>query len=559
MRPEGLVQGIHIRQCDTLMNGQQFTNPFRYIPHPLVREAACEVIRRIEASPELAEAFAEGKMLGVLVCEAPACHSGQKSGTTFLAAFSGNVGGQSRIDGFVPPIFDLLDPAGHFKIKEAEITVLNRQIHEMEHSPSIEALKKELIDAQNNMHAETERMRAAMAAGKKERDKARRTTTDGSLLAELTRQSQYEKAEFRRLKARWEDKTGMIRNRLEMALSDIDSLKKLRAEKSDSLQKWIFGEYIVQNAIGERRSIWDIFAGKGLIPPGGTGECAAPKLLNHAYKHGLKPIAMGEFWYGRSPETAVRTHGRFYPSCTSKCGPLLEFMTKGLTLTGPPSVSRLEEDIIYEDSCMIAVDKPSGVPSVPGLDGQTSIQERLSLKHGECIAVHRLDMDTSGVLLFAKTRDAAVILQRQFEERSVRKTYMARLAPASEGKQFKNGDKGMISLPLCPDHDERPRQKADRIQGKEAVTEYEVVSTNEDGTTDMIFHPVTGRTHQLRVHAAHHLGLGRPILGDLLYGGFAPATSASPYPDPERLHLHACSITFNHPISGEQLTLTSRK
>ena len=129
---------------------------------------------------------------------------------------------------------------------------------------------------------------------------------------------------------------------------EIDTLRKCRAEMSDGLQKWIFRQYVVHNAAGEERSIYDIFDMEYLIPPGGTGECAAPKLLEYAYRHGLKPVAMGEFWYGTSPETAVRTHGHFYPSCTSKCGPLLGYMLQGMELM------KLEEihgtpSVIYED------------------------------------------------------------------------------------------------------------------------------------------------------------------------------------------------------------------
>lgn len=555
MRAPGLVQGIHLIQYHALMDGKPFTNPFRYVPHPLVREAAREVIGRIEASPELAEAFSEGKMLGVLICESGSADC--DSEPVFLAAFSGNVRGRNHIEGFVPPIFDLLDPDGHFKIKEAEISAINTKIRELERSGEYEALKQRLYAAQRAMKEETEAMRTAMAAGKKERDEIRRNTADASRLADLIKASQHEKAEFRRLKAAWEEKIGRIRRDLEKMTAEADSLRKLRAEKSDILQKWIFGQYVVSDAAGARKSIWDIFAEKGMTPPGGTGECAAPKLLNHAYKHGLKPVAMGEFWYGKSPDTAVRTHGHFYPSCTSKCGPLLSFMMQGLNLAGTQDNKTHDIDVIYDDDHLIVADKPSGIPSVPGLDGQTSVQEWLSERYGRCISVHRLDMDTSGVLVFAKSDEAAIALQRQFEEHSVSKTYIARLAPAPEGRPLNAGEKGMIELPLCPDYDERPRQKADKIQGKSALTEYEVTASNDDGTTDIILHPVTGRTHQLRVHCAHILGLGRPILGDLLYGGFAPASASSPFPDPTRLHLHAQSISFKHPVTGRLITITS--
>ena len=253
---------------------------------------------------------------------------------------------------------------------------------------------------------------------------------------------------------------------------------------------------------------------------------------------------MGEFWYGRSPETAVRTHGHFYPSCTSKCGPLLGFMLKGLNIHKEGLQKGISPVIIHEDESLIVVEKPAGMPSVPGLDGRPSLQEWLGERHGEIHAVHRLDMDTSGVMLFAKTQAAATDLRRQFEEHSVRKTYLARLSACI--KQLSKGDKGAIYLPLSPDYDERPRQKVDPKQGKPAITEYEVADINEDGTIDIVFNPITGRTHQLRVHSAHTLGLGCPIVGDMLYGGDIST----------RLHLHAYKIKFRHPSDGKSVCYT---
>jgi tRNA pseudouridine32 synthase/23S rRNA pseudouridine746 synthase len=204
--------------------------------------------------------------------------------------------------------------------------------------------------------------------------------------------------------------------------------------------------------------------------------------------------------------------------------------------------------IIYEDDAVIAVSKPSGMPSVPGLDGKQSALEWLK---GDLHVVHRLDMDTSGVILFAKTEEAAVNLRKQFEQHSIRKTYIARLCPASMSSydhSLNEGCSGRISFPLGPDYDERPRQKADFKQGKEAITDYKVLSERNDGTTDIEFSPITGRTHQLRVHSAHHLGLCRPIVGDLLYGGYYGSA---------RLHLHAQKIEFVHPLSGQTIIIES--
>lgn len=480
-------------------------------------------------------------MLGILVV------TDKEGGSGYLAAFSGNVGGQSMIDGFVPPIFDLLDPDGHFKKKEAEITDINHRIASAESSTQLQILKMELRDSERKKDEEISLLKARMAISKHERDEIRSEVSDPQRLAELIRESQFEKAELKRLRTGWDERIRLIREKIRFMEDDILQMKQKRASMSDELQKWIFCNYIVHNALGEEKSIWEIFSDCGLIPPGGTGECAAPKLLEHAYRNNLRPVAMGEFWYGLSPATAVRTHGHFYPSCTSKCGPLLAFMMKGLDTEESVSSTEVIE-IIYEDDALIAVDKPSGTPSVPGLDGRTSIFELLKDRYADLHAVHRLDMDTSGIILFAKTSEAATDLQRQFENHTIRKTYKARLSASEKGTMLDTGDKGRIELPLSPDYDERPRQKADISQGKTAVTEYEVMSANEDGTTDICFFPLTGRTHQLRVHSAHILGLGRPIVGDMLYGG-APA---------RRLHLHAYSITFRHPYSGQIMTLESQ-
>ena len=507
-----------------------------------------ERIRTGKLPQEVCKGFQEGKMLGVLVCE------DEDSGNSplYIAGFSGSVGNHSIIEGFVPPIYDLLDPTGYFKKKEAEITALNKEISELRSSSSFLSLKDELTKAQKKQDQEILVMREKMATSKADRDRRR---SEGCNPEILIKESQFEKAELKRLKTLWNNRISELTESIASTISTIDSLKARRAEMSDRLQEWIFRQYRVHNALGEESSVYEIFVSQGLVPPGGTGDCAAPKLLEYAYRNNLKPLAMGEFWYGTSPDTAVRTQGHFYPSCTSKCGPLLGYMLKGLELESyhPDLVAPA---IIHEDEWIIAVSKPSGMPSVPGLDGRQSVQEWLSQQkassQAEIHAVHRLDMDTSGLLLFAKDSGTAVELRRQFETHTIKKKYIARLCAEEGSPDLQTGDTGMIDLSLSPDYDERPRQKADIRQGKEAVTEYEVLSTNGDGTVDIVFYPTTGRTHQLRVHSAHHLGLGRPILGDLLYGGHDKDSSA------KRLHLHALSITFTHPGNGLETTLESK-
>lgn len=521
---------------------ERFTDPFRYSPHPLVLTAAGLLIRRIEASAQLSEMLAEGKMLGVLTV------SDKDGQIGYLAAFSGNVHGHSHLEGFVPPIFDLLDPSGHFKAQEAEITAINKAIADADDGQRLKALRLELAQDERGRDEEIGLLKARMAISKRERDEIRCELSDPSSLAALIRESQFEKAELRRLKLGWEERISLIRNEISQIEEEIREMKKRRAKMSDELQRWIFSRYIVHNALGEERSIGEIFAEEGLVPPGGTGECAAPKLLEYAFRNGLKPLAMGEFWYGCSPDSAVRTQGRFYPSCTSKCGPLLGFMLKGLSLEDDPYPLSGKPEIIFEDPWLTIVSKPAGMPSVPGLDGRLSLLEWLSSEAGNQIfPVHRLDMDTSGIMVFAKDADTSTMLQRQFEQHSVSKTYQARLSAAPEGRILQKGDKGDICLPLNADYDERPRQKADSMQGKHSLTAYEVTAVRQDGCIDLLFQPHTGRTHQLRVHSSHILGLGHPILGDLLYGGSCAS----------RLHLHAASLSFYHPSTGARLTFTT--
>ena len=514
-----------------------FTDPFRYSPHPLALTAGDLLMRRIKSSPELSEIFAEGKMLGVL---AVAYGEGLKE-TGYLAAFSGNAGGRSMIEGFVPPIFDLLAPEGHFKIKEAEISALNEEIASAKNSIELACLHERLEAARQDMNAEISSQKARMAILKAERDMIRSEALEDTRSSELTRQSQHEKAELRRMKARWEELLGDLKVQIGKHESRINDMKRRRKDMSDALQEWIFRQYVVNNSIGELRSILDIFADSGLVPPGGTGECAAPKLLDYAFRHGLKPLAMGEFWFGESPSTAVRTEGHFYPSCTSKCGPLLGYMLQGMEIIKMVEVFG-DPSVLYEDEDIIAVSKPSGMPSVPGLNCGLSMLEWLAAETGRSTveSVHRLDMDTSGIMIFAKNPSAGSHIRKQFEEHSVRKTYKALLSKTGT-RLVSAGESGTICIPLSPDYDERPRQKADLKQGKEAITEYHIDEVREDGIL-VTFKPLTGRTHQLRVHSAHHLGLGHPISGDMLYGGA----------NDRRLRLHAEEITITHPSTGEE-------
>lgn len=346
----------------------------------------------------------------------------------------------------------------------------------------------------------------------------------------------------------WSAPDGYFRRR-EAEISSVvqsgGSLQEKCGRMSAELQDWLFGQYRVLDARGEEMTVKDIFAAKGLVPPGGTGDCAAPKMLQEAYRKGLKPLSMGEFWYGRSPEKEVREQGRFYPSCTGKCGPLLTFMMQGLDVEPNPLDREYdgprEPVIIYTDEDIVVADKPAGMLSVPGRTGANSLLEWLQERLGEVHSCHRLDMDTSGVMVFARNVVSKVELERQFAQREVRKTYRARLVA---GGPWRHAPRGTIALPLALDYYDRPRQMVDPDDGKPAVTRYEVLRMLPDGEIDVRFTPLTGRSHQIRVHAAHAKGLGRPIKGDCLYGA----------PDAGRLYLLAESIVFRQPSGGEEMS-----
>lgn len=323
-------------------------------------------------------------------------------------------------------------------------------------------------------------------------------------------------------------------------------VKEEPARMSAALQDWLFDQYKVLNGKGECLSIKEIFALRGLVPPGGTGECAGPKLLNHAYRYGYKPLAMGEFWYGDSPAREVREQGRFYPSCMGKCGPLLSWMLQGLDVAPNPLdegfSSDAEPGIIYVDESLIVVNKPAGMLAVPGRVAAPSLLGWLRERYGESVETcHRLDMDTSGLMVFARDVQTKAAMEAQFAGHEVVKRYRARLVAGSE--PFRHASHGTIALPLALDYYDRPRQYVDYENGKLAVTEYEILEILPDGEIDVIFTPKTGRTHQLRVHSAHSKGLGRPIKGDRLYGDASDG----------RLFLHAGYLEFTHPRTGERL------
>ena len=491
----------------------------------------------------------QGKMLGVLVVND---HRGQIG---FLAAFSGILAGSNNHPYFVPPIYDLLNSDGEYKQKERDISHINKLIATMEQSPQLHLLtarKDALINAQEQ---EIEQYKRESELARERRHALRNATPALSAHDEalLTQESQFRKAELKRMRRRHALEREAIETKIAALTAPIDAMRRQRKAMSEALQQRLFELYIVSNARGEKRNVKEIFAQYALstcrrhlaTPPGGTGECCAPKLLQYAYEHGLQPVCMAEFWYGDSLAGEVRHHGHFYPACRSKCLPLLTFMLQGLNVEHNTLADSCLHDIeeVYDDPWLSVIIKPAGMLSEPGKLTTDSALTRYKTRHPEAsgpVLVHRLDQETSGLLIFAKDKSTHKELQHQFAEHDVRKHYVALLDGVVQN------DGGNINLPLTANLADRPRQVVDFERGKQALTMYRVSKRTADHRTWVVFTPVTGRTHQLRVHASHPMGLNCPIVGDMLYG-----TAAS------RLMLHAASISFIHPATGRRLTFRS--
>ncbi len=522
---------------------RKFTYPFHYEPHPLCRNAAQQVAAYLDSRPEWRAELDAGKMLGVMVVR----DSGGQIG--FLAAFSGNLAGSNVHDYFVPPVYDLLHPDGEFRHGEREISDLNHEIAAMEQSRQLAGLKADYAQVEQEWRQRIDSYAAFMRQAKAARDAKRLDPgCSSATLSAMVAESQFQKAELKRMKAVGRQAVAAAREPICRIQAGIDGLKQRRRLMSEALQKRIFSLFVVHNALGQPMTLTQVFdQATGHEPPAGAGECAGPKLLEYAYRHGLKPLCMAEFWWGRSPLAEIRCHGHYYPACHSKCGPILGFMLQGLDVDDNPLVAPVAQDelrIVYADEWLVVVDKPAGMLSVPGKDGAASVQELLCELLPDApdpLVAHRLDMATSGLIVAAKSGSVHKALQEQFALRKVHKTYVAVVGGNVEGNE------GHVRLPLRPDIDDRPRQLVDFEHGRQAVTSWRVLSRSSDDTVRLEMHPLTGRTHQLRVHAAHHLGLNAPMVGDRLYGGRQC----------DRLLLHAAAITFTHPVSGRRITVKS--
>ena len=646
----------------SILSPRQFTYPFCYDVDPLA-EAASEELQHYIATTDLMSAEKGcGKMFGVLVVEYKDEEGALQRG--FLAAYSGLLGGRNDWQYFVPPVFDAQQPDGHFKRTEREISAINREISAIEHDPQYLQSVAQHEEMMKRLQAEVEAFKVEVDAAKARRDARRKSGEPLSEeeQAEMVRESQFMKAELRRRRKAMEQAESTFNTQHSTLLK---SLQRKRKQMSDELQRWLFAAYRMLNAKGEERDLIDIFREyTHAMPPAGAGDCCAPKLLQYAYKHRLRPVCMAEFWWGESPASEIRHHLHYYPACRSKCLPILTHMLKGLDVAPNPLAQKrhtAEPRVLYADEYILVVDKPAGMLSVPGKaesvrsefsdSANISVEEyfaqltigtagvvggagiparttapNYSDNNSQCRgqesprllqlptnsqfttnskflkAAHRLDMDTSGLLVLARTEQAYVELQRQFASRETMKRYEAVLSgvpkhivggygiPAvaianscsnlsfsGQGLrqecrsllrlepfaiQFAKYSSGCISLPLIADINDRPRQRVDMEHGKPALTLYNIVEVRAaDANTAVAYttkkadksltlvhlYPKTGRTHQLRVHCAHPQGLACPILGDPLYG-----TERA-----DRMYLHAAELTFRHPITGEPMHFLS--
>ena len=525
---------------------KRMNNPFDYEPHPLCIKACRELQAYLAKREDWQEEISHGKMFGVLIVERN--EPGQDTPQLgYLAAYSGQIGGRSDWEDFVPAVFDYLQPNGIFKIREAIISNMNLAIKEME---VCEKKVQQLIQPLEGLRkSEIDKLQKNLKEAKAKRDAIRqRGNLTSEEEAELIRESQHMKAEFRRKKRKIEEKTEteLIYEKMQ---EEIRKVKLSRKKRSDNLQRWLFSQFNMLNDKGECKNLIDIFKDTAAkTPPAGSGECCEPKLLQYAYSLGYKPLQMAMFWWGESPKEEIRHHLHFYPACNGKCKPILQWMLPASTFE-PTAVDLSiynKVEMLYEDREIAVIHKPEGLLSVPGKNAaQPSVYALMRSKYPEAtgpLIVHRLDMSTSGVMMIAKTEFAYHRLQKAFLNHQIQKKYVAIIS----GKDIP--EKGIISLPLMPDYLDRPRQIVDHEQGKEAITEYEVLEPVDDSHLRIALYPKTGRTHQLRVHCAHHEGLNAPILGDPLYGNEKAV----------RLHLHAEEINFEHPLTGKKMTITRK-
>ena len=531
---------------------EKFTFPFYYQPHPLSEMAALELQNYLESQTNFDHNFGLdatqnglviGKMFGVLVCQ------NEKGELGYLWAFSGKLANENHHDYFVPTVFDMLVDNSFFRKEEALLNAYNRKIENLENSEDylneLENFKKTKIQAETELQNQKIRIKEQKLLRDERRIQIEATLNEEELLEfndQLAEESKKESILLKKMTKYWKLTLQTLEEKGLVLSNELMQLKEERKAKSAALQQKLFAEYSFFNQYKEKKSLGEIFNNN---PPAGAGECAAPKLLHYAFQHNLKPICMAEFWWGQSPNSEVRQHKQFYPSCKSKCEPILMgHMLQDLEMEENPFIMNHAEgkdiEIVYEDEVMLVINKPTEFLSVPGKTISDSVYARIKEKYPDAtgpLIVHRLDMSTSGIMLIAKNEATAVQLQSQFINRTIKKRYVALLDGLLEKSH------GYIDLPLRVDLEDRPRQLVCYEHGKPAQTKWKTIEV-KNGKTKVHFYPITGRTHQLRVHASHNLGLHTPIVGDDLYGAKA-----------DRLHLHAEYIQFEHPITKEVMEI----
>lgn len=551
---------------DGLALPERFTFPFCYEPHPLCVLAAEELQQKIQNHQPLQLELAQtGKMFGVLIVE------NDKGEIGYLSAFSGKLSMPESIINFVPAVFDIDAKTGFFQEESSIINRLNSELETLLANPLIGEYKLALELKLSQQNEQLTQHRIKMAVNKKtrkeQRSYAKNSLNGGDLaqrLKQLAQASINDKNELRDLKEYWNIQVSEVEGHLNKLTDKISEVKKKRKQLSTKLQKKLFKQYRLLNSAGNEKDLIELFQNfPHQIPPAGTGDCAAPKLLQYAFKQNLKPLAIAEFWWGKAPKSEIRQHKNFYGACSGKCQPILAHMLEGMDIDDNPLLVNPAEgkvlDIIYQDDSIVVVNKPSEFLSVPGKNIADSVYLRIKQKFPQATGsyiVHRLDMSTSGVMVLALTKRAQKNLQQQFINRVIKKRYVAILEGLVKGDTEKvlTQIQGEINLPLRGDLDDRPKQLVCFEHGKKSKTKWEVIDVI-DGKSKLYLYPETGRTHQLRVHCAHPLGLNLPILGDDLYGknhhfksGEITAKRA------KRLYLHAEMLTLNHPITKEEMT-----
>lgn len=543
---------------------ERFTFPFYYQPHPLCLLAVQELQQQLNNNANYQQEFARtGKMFGVLLVK------NLQGEVGYLCAFSGKLNVAQASINFVPAVFEALAPTDFYQRQNVIINQLNQQLQQLQNNDDIKQGQKALINNEEQYQQEVSAYQQLMtinrANRKEQRSAAQQTLTSLDFLLlkdKLAKESVFDKNQLRDLKTYWREKINAVQEKLHIFTDEITQLKDKRKQLSNALQNKLFEQYRFLNSAATEKNLAELFIDTPYqIPPAGAGDCAAPKLLQYAFKSGMTPLAVAEFWWGQAPKSEIRQHKRFYGACIGKCKPILAHMLAGIVLDDDPLLinpaANKALEIVYQDDVMVVVNKPNEFLSVPGKNIEDSVYLRIKQQFPKAtgtLIVHRLDMSTSGLMVLALTKRAQKSLQKQFISRTIKKRYVALLEGKVAGLLDENSTTrsaqsvGDITLPLRGDFDDRPRQLVCFDHGKAAKTQWQVIK-QVAGRTKLYLYPETGRTHQLRVHCAHPLGLNLPILGDDLYGRDQMADRKA-----QRLHLHAEKLTLNHPITKAVMT-----